>query len=172
MTPQEFAAVYPLVLRWIRQTITDHAGSAKTVASRGFKRLPSYFSQELLDTTKVIAVPRVPVPPLSSMRLQRFRDFEQGDWDGITYLDTYFLNCKKAADEELHFHELIHVVQWRLLGPERFLKLYADGLERFGYEDSPLEKMAYSAQTKFGRSKQAFDVQALVLRELRKLSAL
>jgi hypothetical protein len=97
MTPQEFAAVYPLVLRWIRQTITDHAGSAKTVASRGFKRLPSYFSQELLDTTKVIAVPRVPVPPLSSMGLQRFRDFEQGDWDGITYLDTYFLNCKKAA---------------------------------------------------------------------------
>jgi hypothetical protein len=94
------------------------------------------------------------------MGLQRFRDFEQGDWDGITYLDTYFLNCKKAADEELHFHELIHVVQWRLLGPERFLKLYADGLERFGYEDSPLEKMAYSAQTKFGRSKQAFDVQA------------
>ena len=130
MTPEEFAAVYPSVLRWIRQTLADHAQSAKPVASRGFKLLPSYFSKELLDTTKVVAVTRVPIPPLSSMGLQRFRDFERGDWDGITYLDTYFVKRTKAADEDLHFHELIHVVQWRLLGPERFLKQYADGLER------------------------------------------
>ena len=62
MTPEEFAAVYPLVLRWIRQTLADHAQSAKPVASRGFKRLPLYFSQQLLDTTKVVPVLRVPVP--------------------------------------------------------------------------------------------------------------
>ena len=172
MTPKEFAAIYPLVLRWIQQTITDHEGSAKTVASRDFKRLPSYFSKELLDTTKVVAVTRVPIPPLSSMGLHRFRDFERGDWDGITYLDTYFVKRTKAADEELHFHELIHVVQWRLLGPERFLKLYADGLERFGYQDSPLERMAYNAQAQFSRSKEPFDAQAWVVGELRKLSAL
>jgi hypothetical protein len=131
-----------------------------------------YFSQGLLDTTKVVAVTRVPIPPLSSMGLQRFRDFERGDWDGITYLDTYFVKRTKAADEELHLHELIHVVQWRLLGPERFLKLYADGLERFGYLDSPLEKMPFAAQAEFSRSKQPFDAEAVVLRELRRFSAL
>jgi hypothetical protein len=113
MTPEEFAAAYPVVLAWIRKTITDHEHSAKTIASRGFKRLPSYFSQELLDTTKVVPVTRVPVPPLSSMGLQRFRDFERGDWEGITYIDTTFLKRTRAGDEELHFHELIHVVQWR-----------------------------------------------------------
>ena len=172
MTPEEFAAVYPFVLRWIRQTLADHAQSAQPVASRGFKRLPLYFSQELLDATKFVVVPRVPVPPLSSMGLHRFSDFERGDWDGLTYLDTYFVKRTKATDEELHFHELIHVVQWRLMGPERFLKLYADELERFGYQESPLEKMAYQAQAEFSGSKQAFDAQALVLRELRKLSAL
>jgi hypothetical protein len=152
MTPDEFAAVYPIVLDWIRQTIAEHEHSEKIVAARGFKRLPLYFSQELLNTTKVITISRVPIPPLSS--------------------NTYFLKRTKAADEELHFHELIHIVQWRLLGPERFLKLYADGLERYGYRDSPLEKMAYAAQTEFSRSNQAFDAQALVLHELRKLSAL
>jgi hypothetical protein len=172
MTPEEFAAVYPLVLRWIRQTLADHAQSAKPVASRGFKRLPLYFSQQLLDTAKVVPVLRVPVPPLSSIGLRRFSDFEQGDWDGITYMDIIFLKRPKVANEELHFHELIHVVQWRLLGPERFLKMYADGLERFGYRDSPLERMAYSAAAQFGRSKQAFDAQSVVLRELRQLSAL
>jgi hypothetical protein len=106
------------------------------------------------------------------MGLQRFQEFERGDWDGLTYLDTYFVKRTKAADEELHFHELIHVVQWRLMGPERFLKLYADGLERFGYQNSPLERMAYRAQAEFSRSKKPFDAQASVLHELRQLGAL
>ena len=106
------------------------------------------------------------------MGLHRFGDFERGDFDGVTYLNTYFVKRTKAADEELHFHELIHIVQWRLLGPERFLKLYANGLERHGYWDSPLERIAYAAQAEFSRSKQAFDAQTLVLHELRKLSAL
>jgi hypothetical protein len=44
---------------------------------------------------------------------------------------------------------LIHVIQWQSLGPERFLKTYAEGLERFGYENSPLEKMAYEAEDLF-----------------------
>jgi hypothetical protein len=172
MTPDEFAAVYPAVLDWIRQTIAEHEPSGRVVAAKGFKRLSLYFSQDLLNTTTVVTISRVPIPPLSSMGLNRFGDFERGDFDGVTYLNTYFVKRTKAADEELHFHELIHVVQWRLLGPERFLKLYADGLERYGYRDSPLERMAYTAQGEFTRSKQAFDAQTLVLHELRKLSAL
>jgi hypothetical protein len=172
MTPDEFAAVYPVVLDWIRQTIAEHEHSGKIVAAIGFKRLPLYFSQELLNTTKVVTISRVPIPPLSSMGLHRFADFERGDFDGVTYLNTYFVKRTKAADEELHFHELIHIVQWQFLGPERFLKLYADGLERYGYRDSPLERIAYAAQADFSRSKQAFDAQTLVLHELRKLSAL
>ena len=172
MTPEEFARLYPVVFAWIWQTLSEHARSAKTVASQAFKRLPFYFPQEVLDTTKFVSVPRVPVPPLSSMGLTRFRDFERTDFDGITYLDTYFVKRTKVADEELHFHELIHVVQWRLLGPERFLKQYADGWERLGYRDSPLERMAFQAQDEFSHSNRAFDAQALVLRELRQLSFL
>src|SRR5438067_1694428 len=163
MTPEEFAAAYPVVLAWISQTLADHARSAKTVASQGFKRLPLYFSQELLETTKVVPVTRVPVPSLSSMGLHRLRDFERRDWEGITYIDTIFLKQTRAGDEELYFHELIHVVQWRLLGPERFLKMYADALEKFAYWDSPLERMAYDVQAEFSRSKHTFDAQAFVL---------
>jgi hypothetical protein len=49
MTPDEFAAVYPVVFYWIRQTIAEHEHSGKIVASMGFKRLPLYFSQDLLS---------------------------------------------------------------------------------------------------------------------------
>ena len=172
MTPQEFAALYPAVMAWIQQTLADHEHLATTVASKRFKRLPLYFAGELLETTKVVAVARVPTPPLSRMGLQRFKEFEDRDYDGITYLNTFFLKHTAVSNEELYFHELIHVIQWRLLGPERFLRLYADGLERFGYHDSALEKMAYNAKRKFSRSKQVFDAQRFVVQELRKMSAL
>jgi hypothetical protein len=159
MTPEEFQAFYPHVIGLIRQTLNAHEKRAKIVGSRGFSRLPLYFSRELLETTKVVAVDRVPVPPLSAIGLSQFAEFETGDYDGITYLDTFFVKQSRAADEGLHFHELIHVMQWRVLGPENFLAAYAAGLETSGYRNSPLECMAYDAQSAFSQSNRAFDAE-------------
>jgi hypothetical protein len=71
-----------------------------------------------------------------------------------------------AAAERLHFHELVHVVQWRLLGPEVFLAAYGNGLETFGYWNSPLETMAYKAEASFTRSPEPFDAEKLVAEQL------
>src|SRR5258707_10736298 len=121
MTPEEFRTHYPHMIGWIRQTLDAHAREAKAVASLGFPRMALYFSEELLTSAKVVEVDHVPMPPLSSMGLGQFADYEHGDYDGITYLDTFFVKRRFAAVERLHFHEMIHVVQWRLLGPEAFL---------------------------------------------------
>jgi len=66
----------------------------------------------------------------------------------------------------VYFHELIHVVQWRLLGPEKFLALYAVGLETQGYRNSPLEVMAYNAEELFVQSGPVFDAESLVAQQL------
>ena len=168
MTPGQFNAIYPQMYEWIRQTLASNAVKARTVDSVGFKRLPLYFSSELLNTAKFIVIDRVPVPPLSAMGLRQFADFERGNWDGITYLDTFFVRPSRASDESIYFHELIHVLQWRLLGPERFLAAYADGLETFGYEKSPLEDMAYNAKNMFVAATQLFDAKKLVAEQLKK----
>ena len=160
MTEQEFRAAYPLIAGWIQNTLAQHATAAKPVASLGFRHLPQYYDAELLASSRAVVVARVPMPPLSTMGLSRFSDFEQMDAGGITYLNTYFVRADHAADESLHFHELVHVIQWRLLGPEKFLVAYADGLERFGYRNSPLEEMAYNLQRRFEREAQPFNVQA------------
>jgi hypothetical protein len=55
---------------------------------------------------------------------------------------------------------------WRLLGAEYFLAMYAGGLEKFGYRDSPLEKMAYEAQELFERSGSVFDAERFVEQRL------
>ena len=111
--------------------------------------MPGYFSGQLLSTTNVVACHPLPVPPLSAMGLSEFAAFERQPMGGITYLDTIFVLPNCAGDESLHFHELIHVIQWQVLGPEKFLLLYADGLVKNGYLDCPLEAMAYGHQHRF-----------------------
>jgi hypothetical protein len=166
MTPQEFDGAFPAVLDWIQQTLLAHKNRTRPIASKNFKRLPLYFSGTQIAAAKFVIVERVPVPPLSSIGLTQFKEFERGDYDGVTYLDTYFLKRAGADDEGLHFHEMIHVVQWRLLGARQFAAMYADGLEAFGYRNSPLEKMAYDAQDSFARSEPVFDAEKLVAQKL------
>jgi hypothetical protein len=91
MSPEEFAEFYPPLLDWIRTKLTASMHVAQTVASRKFSRLPLYFTENTLASTKVVLVDPLPMPPLSSMGLARFADFERGDFDGITYIDTIFL---------------------------------------------------------------------------------
>jgi len=146
LTPEVFRAKYPLILGWIEETLAAHAGQARRVVDLKFPRLPAYFGPDLLATAKVVTVDRLPVPPLSQMGLTQFADWESGGYAGITYRDTFFVIRGEAANEALHFHDLIHVVQWRLLGPERFIAAYAAGLEGFGYRDSPLEATAYDLE--------------------------
>jgi hypothetical protein len=143
--------------------------TAPDYARQLFARLPLYFDRALLETAKFIPIDRVPTPPLSAMGLGRFAAFEQGDFHGITYLDRYFIKRTVLTEEALHFHELIHVIQWRLLGPEHFLVAYANGLDEFGYENSPLEKMAYDAEASFRRSSPVFNAERFVAEQLRLL---
>jgi hypothetical protein len=166
MSPEEYAKFYPPLLDWIRTTLTANAHSAKTLVSRGFSRLPLYFTEKTLASTKVVLVDPLPMPPLSSMGIVRFADFERGNFDGITYIDTIFLKPTQSNNENTHFHELVHVIQWRLLGPDRFLLTYANGLECFGYRQSPLEAMAYDAETAFASNPAIFNVEKLVADKL------
>jgi hypothetical protein len=169
MTPEEFAKYTPLLIGWIESALQEAAPLARPVNECGFSRLSSYYSKETLRSTKVAVVDRLPLPPLTQMGLSGFQGFERGDYGGITYLDTFFVR-RSDRTESLYFHELVHVIQWRLLGPEKFLAAYAAGLEQFGYFNSPLEAMAYQAQATFESSSVPFDAEKLVFDKLSGIS--
>jgi hypothetical protein len=76
---------------------------------------------------------------------------------GVTYKDTFFVNSLHR-DEGMYFHELVHIVQWDRLGVENFLLAYGVGLMQFGYQDSPLEQMAYSLQEDFENDRLPYGV--------------
>jgi hypothetical protein len=82
MSLEEFAKFYPPLFDWIQTTLTASTRVAQTVASRGFPRLPLYFAEKTLASTKVVLVDSLPLPPLPSMGLARFAGFERGDFVG------------------------------------------------------------------------------------------
>ncbi|MCX6951871.1 MAG: hypothetical protein NTV51_06860 [Verrucomicrobia bacterium] len=160
----------PMVRAWIDHVLAAHAGKARPVADCGFARLGSYYSGSLLASAHVIVVEHVPTPPLMALGLEGFTEFERMDAAGITYLSSFFVRAGYEDDESLHFHELVHVVQWQHLGPERFITAYALGhLLSGGYRTNPLEVMAYDLQSKFDRGAPAFDVATTVVAELERV---
>jgi hypothetical protein len=139
----------PQVREWIDQFLNAHRNRARAVSALGFPRLSACFPRELLDRAKVVSVDRVPFPPVEKFGLPEFASLQQMTFEGITFKDTFFLQ-QGHASESLHFHELVHVVQWLRLGVDNFILAYALGLLRFGYAQSPLEEMAYTLQRRFG----------------------
>lgn len=59
----------------------------------------------------------------------------------------YFVVETRANDESLHFHELVHTIQWHTLGVDRFILAYALGhLAGGGYENNPLEEIVHTLE--------------------------
>lgn len=166
MNEQMILESIPRIKEWIQFTLSLHRAHAQPVTSLSFSRIEKYFPSEFLASSKVVKLTPVPVPPLSKMGLTAFDAFERGAYAGITYGRTYFVHPNSWMDESLHFHELIHVVQWDHLGWDQFLKTYAVGLLQYGYLNSPLEVMARSHQSKFDSDAPPYDVQDAVRREL------
>jgi hypothetical protein len=167
MNSQELLEKLPLVRSWIDRTLVEHSIRTRSVASYGFPRLGAFYSTDFLNSAKVVEVERVPVPPLSALGLTGFGEFEGGNYAGITFLDTYFVQSGEALRESLHFHELVHVVQWQHLGAERFVMAYALGyLQGGGYRGNPLEVMAYNLQDYLEKGGQPINVEATVRQQL------
>jgi hypothetical protein len=165
----ELRTVLPELADWVSRTIAEHAGRARAIAGAGFLRLPRCFpgptGEQLLATAHFVVVDRLPMPPLSSWGLERFRSFEEAPVNAITYESTYFVTPDAASDESAHLHELVHVIQWRTLGLENFAVSYAVGLDLCGYADSPLEALAFHHQDRFRRGED-YDVGRATLAQI------
>jgi hypothetical protein len=147
----KFHAVLPEVRKWIEGLLEKHATNSVPVNSLDFRRLPQHFHDDILEKAKVVIVPEVPFPPLGRLGLPELSFMEQMPLSGITYVDTFFIQHPHRTEESLHFHELVHVIQWNRLGVVNFLLAYGVGIVQSGYEQSPLEQMAYNLQRAFDR---------------------
>lgn len=157
---RKLRSALPEVRGWIEDVMEKCKEQAVPVINLPFPNLEKVFPLDFLRKAKVVVVTgKVPFPPLSRMGLPELGEMENMPMDGITYVDTFFVN-HLCQTESLHFHELVHIVQWERLGVENFLLAYGVGLMQSSnlyqtfeeiYRNSPLEQIAYTLQEGFDR---------------------
>jgi hypothetical protein len=147
----------PAVRQWVTQLHAQNALNSAPPAALGFERLERYFPPEVLQRCRAVAVVSVPFPPLADLDLPEFEVLASMPMAGITFGHMYFVR-RDQDGEAIHFHELVHTVQWAALGFDAFLSSYAVGILQHGYEASPLEFAAYDLQASFERGEELPDV--------------
>jgi hypothetical protein len=154
---------------WAKDMTLAWSDFPHTIELRQLGDLSRYFSESFLIGTRAIPVDTCPDVPYGSFGLEGVRLPRGGELGGLACGDFYFIKTSLSAWQPTHFHELIHVAQWRILGAEAYIGLLLLGLKTQGYRLSPLEKMAYGLQDRFGSGRGTFDAVAEVYSHLRKL---
>jgi len=142
---------------WIDETIEGHIQNR--VSCDCFAKVFSgFYPIEFLSRSYFVTTEQIPKPDFPELRQAGMGDFIDRPLSGITYKDTYFIKKGCESDLELHFHELVHVVQWQILGASNFIGRYIEEMKQYGYEDAPLEEMAYGLQNTFSKKTYPFNV--------------
>lgn len=114
-----------------------------------------HFAAATLDAARLVRVPIIENPDFYS-RLERVpMDLRRSA--AITYGDTILISGRYvpiAPPPSLVFHELVHVVQYSILGIPEFAHRYVMGWAENGFEylRIPLEAQAYALERRLGEA--------------------
>ena len=147
--------------QWIDQTNTDHKNK-RLSCDRFLDSFDGFYPISFLKQAYFVVVKNIPMPDISVLREIGLEDFVNMKFDGITYKDTYYILPHVEKNLILHFHELVHVAQWGNLGAINFIQRYIGEIQKHGYTDAPLEKMAYELQAHFSSNGEKLDVPSYV----------
>lgn len=159
------ANVLSKVERWIDQTNIDYAN--RRVSCECFSEdFNGFYPREFLKNAYFVIVASIPKPDFPGLREIGLGDFIDMKVDGITYKNTYYILPHEVKNLRLHFHELVHVAQWKYLGAANFIQRYIEEIQNFGYAEAPLEKMAYGLDAHYSNNGQEIDVLNYVSRKI------
>lgn len=152
------------VARYIRRQrdCLDETGTPLDAFTK--TELAKYFSAVDLERVRVVEsdpLP-IPVPPFAGLIRAIGLDYPDISLTAAITFD-HVIATREAMDARLLFHELVHAVQYRLLGVASFARLYVRGfLAQRSYEKIPLECCAFELEARFRRSRVPFSVEAEV----------
>lgn len=161
-------------LSWVREQQARFLRSSRKLYPEEKKSLGGFFLPETLALARVAHVFQIEDPPfLSQWRAKGvvgLLDFRQ--MAGITFVDTIVVATRfrhsNANFISLLFHELVHVVQFRVLTPEVMITQYLQGWAENGFEyyRIPLEVQAYDLQREFESNAPPFSAEDRVRQTL------
>jgi hypothetical protein len=162
-------------IQWVQSEREGHRSTARDLTEIEKSDFSPFFDSRILGITKIKIVPCIRNPgfylQLQDMVVPGLLDFTQAA--GITFKDTILVSQRYLTSHTqlvpLTFHELVHVVQYQVLGVNDFIGRYVRGWVDNGldYFKVPLEAHAYELQKRYERDvKRGFSVLAEVQRNL------
>jgi hypothetical protein len=141
---------------WIQQQREIHRPAALVLPEVTRHQFRRFFAEGALESARVRSVGTIPNPSF----LQQARplglpvdgiDFSR--MAGLTLVDTILVSetVPPADPTRLMFHELVHVVQYQILGLDEFARRYVQGIVDggFDYYRIPLEIQARALDSRF-----------------------
>jgi len=147
--------------QWIDQTNLNYKDKRVSCA-KFVDDFNGFYYLEFLQEAYFVIVDTIPKPDLHGLDKMGLSDFLNMEVDGITYKNTYYILPHLASNLRLHFHELVHVAQWKYLGAIPFIERYINEIQTFGYEGSSLERMAYGFDLRFHNGEDGVDIPSFV----------
>lgn len=144
--------------KWIKEQRLAYRPLGKVLPEQTVAQFSPYFETSLLKKVRLLMVPALENPGFLEAYRTSFADkglplLDFTSFSGITFVDTILLVDEFPAADPVAtlFHELVHAVQYEILGPEKFVELYILGWvnQGFNYAAIPLEMDAYELQNRF-----------------------
>ncbi len=144
--------------KWIKEQRLAFRPLGKVLPEETIAQFSPFFEEPLLQQIRVLMVPALENPGFLEAYRSTFEEkaiplLDFSAMSGITFVDTVLLvdELPGADPEATLFHELVHAVQYELLGPEKFVELYITGWinQGFNYAAIPLEMDAYELQNRY-----------------------
>lgn len=136
------------VLAWIDSTNRIHR-PLRCSCLELTNHLGGFFDSAELGTAGFVVTEYLPQPPREVVQQLGLAELIGPGVLGLTLDDTYYLKPQAAGRLSLHFHELVHVLQWQQLGAAGFVARYLAEIAQHGYRQAPLEQVAYSLEQRY-----------------------
>lgn len=143
-------------LEWLREQRQIHRPDARPLEEAQRELFAKFFPAETLEEARFKTVPLIQNPPFYKelgIPAETILDWSSGR--AVTFHDTVLLSKKNepppADIPALLFHELVHVVQYQVLGINGFANRYVRGwvAADMSYEAIPLERHAEELSRRF-----------------------
>jgi hypothetical protein len=171
LLPAQIAHISGLVAQYIRAQQDAYRAAAVPLTDGQRMTMAGFFPDTILQTARLCVLRGARVanpdfyPALQQMGFRNLINFDQ--MAAITF-ENVVVSHEELTDQLL-FHELVHVEQYRQLGIDRFAQLYVQGfLTGGGYDGIPLEMQAYALDARFHRAPATrFDVTSEIAEAIR-----
>lgn len=166
LTVEQIARLESGLVSWVRGERDRNRELAGPLSEAQKAQLTPYFPRHVLEKARVRVVERFENPDVFSIFAEAGEPYplDLRGASGLALIDTILVASYGAKNVQpnmyLLFHELVHLVQYDVLGFENYMARYVASWtdNNFNYRGIVHEQQAYDLTSKFARSRAPFSV--------------